>query len=107
MHNLVSMAKLIKISNWRQICHVKKRLDLAQKVILKNKKGLILTWHKSDNTTALPTELNSKSAFPLVKAYFESEDAKDVDLGRWEEDYQHDGSNDVGCRRLGVVNIML
>jgi hypothetical protein len=63
-------------------------------------KGLILLWHRPDGreSTPFPSDLTPKEVLPIVSAWLKSDEAKKVKGGKWEDDYEHDGSNSEGWR---------
>lgn len=74
----------------------------AEAYIKDREKGLILLWYGGYDKASqqFPTRLDAEQVFHVVKAYLESEDAKQVSLpeGGWDGDCDHDGSNSVGWR---------
>jgi len=72
------------------------------------KKGLVLTWFLNDNGSYKPTpftnrmgrpeEIGSEELTDILWEWKDGEQAKEVELGDWENDADHDGSNDIGWR---------
>ena len=62
------------------------------------KKGLILLFYSEDKSRKLPGPMTAKEILPIVQAYLRSDAAKEVELGDFEDDKDHDGHNTVGWR---------
>lgn len=50
------------------------------------------------NRIGIPTSINKDELVDLLWEWLSSEEASEVVLGDWEEDLDHDGSNDKGWR---------
>lgn len=71
---------------------------------LKNK-GLVLSW-SDDKTKAIPftnrmgqpSEVSPSELIDILWDWLQTDEAKTVELGSWEEELDHDGSNELGWR---------
>jgi len=83
----------------------------AKYFVVDKKKGLILLWYvadsQKDKVTKFLTPLSAKAATPMVIEWLNSDEAKTIELGDWDEDADHDGSNGAGwrvfCERWGHI----
>lgn len=74
------------------------------------KSGLILDWYvqeRSQGNNQFPTPMSAAAVYPIVLDWLKSEEAKETELSRWCEDYDHDGHNGPGwqvyCEDWGHV----
>jgi len=62
--------------------------------------GLIILWHveNQEHGTKFITPLGYEPLTDLVWEWLESDEANEIELVKWDADYQHDGSNSYGWR---------
>lgn len=65
------------------------------------KHGLIALWSidsNNKNHKELPMAMGAEMFAPIAYAWIHSSEAKKIKLSGWDEDTDHDGSNDLGWR---------
>ena len=60
--------------------------------------GLILLWHKTENSHGFPTPLKPESCLKFVSEWLASDQVKQVARVGWDADYDGDASNADGWR---------
>lgn len=72
-------------------------------------KGFVLYWHTEKRGHKFPVPIGYKALAQIVYEWLQSEEAGTVTLGEWEDDCDHDGSNELGFRvyldEWGHINI--
>lgn len=101
-----TLAKVLELAFAQEGRNIK-----AKYFVVDKKKGLILLWYIHDswekNVSKFLTPLTAKAVTPVVMEWLRSDAAKDIELGDWDSDADHDGSNSEGwrvyCERWGHI----